>query len=121
MEQTLQSRIRKLRLKKDLTQEDIAKMLGVPRSTYKNWEINITPDRSALNALAQFHDVTVDYILNGEPIKVNEQGLPYMVMSPDDMARLAKIKGLSEDKLKQLDSFLGYLAGRNEESATLGK
>jgi len=121
MQQTAQNRIKKLRQEKSLTQEDIAKLLGMSRSTYANWEVNITPDHSQLQRLANFHGVSIDYILNGEPIKVNEKGMPYMVLSPDDMERLAKIKGLPEERLKELDSFLGYLVGRGEESATSGK
>ena len=46
--------IKKLRSEKGLTQEEISKILGVPRSTYAKWEINITPDYSMVKKIAKF-------------------------------------------------------------------
>lgn len=57
----------KLRDEKDLSQAQISKMLGIPQSTYANYE---TGKRKAplqiLKRLAAIFDVSIDYLLTGE-------------------------------------------------------
>lgn len=57
-------RIRDLREEKDLTQKQIAQMLNCSQQVYSNYELgqrDIPTD--ILIKLAQFHEVTTDYIL----------------------------------------------------------
>lgn len=112
--------IRMLRNKKGLTQEKIAELLDMPRSTYAKWELEVTPDYSDLKKLAKFHGVSVDYLLNGEPLKVSEDGVPYIVMSPEEMELFAQIKQLSEEDKAMVNSLVEHLRrkkGVNEEAA----
>jgi transcriptional regulator with XRE-family HTH domain len=112
--------IRMLRNKKGLTQEKIAELLDMPRSTYAKWELEVTPDYSDLKKLAKFHGVSVDYLLNGEPLKVSEDGVPYIVMSPEEMELFAEIKQLSEEDKTMIYSLVNHLRrkkGVNEEAA----
>ena len=51
-------RIRELREEKDLTQSKMGQILMCSQRVYSNYE------RGDLDKLADFHDVTVDYILN---------------------------------------------------------
>lgn len=56
--------IRNLREDKDLTQTDIAKILGVSQRVYSNYEcgqVEISLD--SLMKLADFYKVSVDYLL----------------------------------------------------------
>lgn len=58
-------RIRALREDKDLTQEQVGKAINVPQRTYVYYEAGqrmVLPH--VLSALAVFHDVSVDYLLN---------------------------------------------------------
>lgn len=58
-------RIRDLREDKDLTQQQIADVLFINRRTYAAYENGInsmTPE--TLIKIAQFHNVSVDYLLN---------------------------------------------------------
>ena len=59
-------RIRDLREDKDLSQTRVAKEINVSQRTYsyyENGERTIPPE--VLVALAKYHNVTVDYILDG--------------------------------------------------------
>ena len=61
----LYKRIRDLREDKDLTQTQIAKILGMSQTGYSKYETgeNDLPS-SILIKLADFYNVSVDYILN---------------------------------------------------------
>ncbi|WP_036372618.1 helix-turn-helix domain-containing protein [Neomoorella thermoacetica] len=61
---TLGDKIKQLRKKKDLTQDELASILHVNRATLANWEINrAVPDPATLQRLADFFNVSVDYLL----------------------------------------------------------
>ena len=56
--------LKQLRMEKQLTQEKLSETLGVSRRTVSRWETgNNLPDLSILVELADFYDVSVDYIL----------------------------------------------------------
>lgn len=57
-------RLKELRIKKNLRQEDVAQMLGVERSTYTKYESGASrPKNETLIELSNFYNVSVDYIL----------------------------------------------------------
>lgn len=66
-------RIRDLREDKDITQTEIAKVLGISQraySYYENGERTLTPEM--LIKLSKYHNVSIDYILNNtENPKIN--------------------------------------------------
>ena len=56
-------RLRYLRLKKNLTQEDVGNAVGITQFTYSNYENNKTePDLETLKKLADFFEVSLDYL-----------------------------------------------------------
>ena len=58
-------RLRQLRTEKGLRQEDLAEMIRVHRATVGKYETDERfPDRETLEAIADFFDVSVDYLLN---------------------------------------------------------
>lgn len=58
-------RIRQLRKDKDMTQVQISKILQCSQRVYSNYERgDIDIPTSVLIKLADFHDVSVDYLLN---------------------------------------------------------
>ncbi|MGF3103677.1 helix-turn-helix domain-containing protein [Rossellomorea sp. DUT-2] len=60
----LKNKLIELRKDKKLRQEDIAKILGIARTTYAMYEQgNREPDFDTLNKIADFFEVTVDYLL----------------------------------------------------------
>lgn len=57
-------KISELRNKKDLTQQALARSLGVTRSSVNAWEMGISiPSIEKLIDLAEFFQVSVDYLL----------------------------------------------------------
>ena len=58
------NRIRDLREDRDMRQSDLAKATGIDQRTISNYETGKTsPDAESLIALADFFDVTIDYLL----------------------------------------------------------
>ncbi|WP_277680357.1 helix-turn-helix domain-containing protein [Gracilibacillus dipsosauri] len=57
-------RLKKLRNKKGFSQKELTDRLNLNRSTYARYELCQTqPDFDTLDKLANFYDVTVDYLL----------------------------------------------------------
>ncbi|MCU5063559.1 helix-turn-helix domain-containing protein [Bacillus cereus] len=58
------TRLHTLRKERKLRQEDMAKQLGIARTTYAMYEQgNREPDYSTLIKLANFFEVSIDYLL----------------------------------------------------------
>lgn len=56
--------LKKLRLDKNISQQKLANILGVSRSTIAMWEIGGSqPDNTSLSQLADYFGVSVDYLL----------------------------------------------------------
>lgn len=57
-------RLKQLREEKKLSQEEVAKKIGVGRTTYAMYEQgNRQPDYDILIAIAEFYEVSVDYLI----------------------------------------------------------
>ena len=69
-------RLRELREAKQLSQSEVAKLIGVGRTTYLKYETGENKPVRKLNELANFFDVSIDYILgkdeDASSIKVND-------------------------------------------------
>ncbi len=66
----LTEKLRLLRDLYDLTQNDIAEIIGVNRSTYAYYELGRTePSLEKIRTLAAFYQVSVDFLLDLPPIK----------------------------------------------------
>lgn len=64
--------LKKLRKDKKITQEGLAKIIGVERSTIGKYESTSTiPSPDVLGKLADYFDVTVDYLLGREAEEKN--------------------------------------------------
>ncbi|MBC2398001.1 helix-turn-helix domain-containing protein [Clostridium tetanomorphum] len=60
----LKNKIKNERLKKGLSQPELAKIMNVSKQTISNWENgNRIPDVLTLKKLADFFDVSTDYLL----------------------------------------------------------
>lgn len=65
-----QNRIRDLREDRDLSQTQIAELLKVHQTTYSDYELgNVNVPVPALHTLADFYNVSVDYLLGRTDIK----------------------------------------------------
>lgn len=56
-------RLRELREKKQVSQDDVSKFLGVERTTYTSYESGRSRPVRVLNKLAEYYNVSIDYLL----------------------------------------------------------
>ena len=88
-------KIKTLRVSNNMTQSDIAKRLGVTRSSVNAWELGIsTPTTMYVVELAQLFAVSADYIL----------GLEHREM--------LDISGLDDESVRMLNNMVQYMRDR---------
>jgi HTH-type transcriptional regulator, competence development regulator len=87
----LKNKLIELRKAKKLRQEDIAKILGIARTTYAMYEQgNRQPDFDTLNKIADYFDVTIDHLLGREDkVKTKEDSL-------EEVNKLVKEYGIEQ-------------------------
>ncbi|MBQ7385578.1 MAG: helix-turn-helix transcriptional regulator [Ruminococcus sp.] len=104
-------RLQELRKDHGLSQEDLAKILGVSHYTVSSYECNRSdPDDKAKVILAKLFDVSVDYMLGliDEPVSYNRQGKSIKISA-----------GLSDsdfDDVKKYVEFIKYKNKTNTEN-----
>lgn len=68
----LSKRLKQLRLSNNLTQTEMAKILGTSQPSYQKWEKGVrTPTPKNLEKIANFFNTSVDYLLGKTDIKNN--------------------------------------------------
>jgi len=91
-------RLRELRLKRNLSQEEVARHIGITRSAYSHYEINNRqPVYETLIKLADFFDVSIDYILFGNASEPSRRALD----SPDTREMLQLFQNMSPEQRKK--------------------
>ena len=90
--------LRELRLEKDITQEDLGKVLNVSKQTVNNWENNRRKcDLDTLFKLAKFFGVTVDYLLG-----INENKKPIEDLTEKQKQALQLADQLSDEEFNNI-------------------
>ena len=65
MKLTIGKRVKELRVKNKMTQEQLAEKLQVSRQSISKWESDATrPDFDKLKFLAEFYHISLDHLLN---------------------------------------------------------
>lgn len=86
-------KIKFLRKSNNLSQQELATIIGVSRSTIAMWETaGSQPDNASLLKLADYFNVSVDYLLGRE----DEDTKKEIAALPDDDLNLEIIKLLAE-------------------------
>ncbi|ADV95522.1 HTH-type transcriptional regulator Xre [Bacillus subtilis] len=107
-------RLKKLRDGKKMNQQEVADNLGIARTTYASYEQGKRePDHETLVKIANFFEVTVDYLLghqpNSKPV-VHEEKAPYKVTDdPDLQIAFKDASDFSEEARRQAIDFINYL------------
>lgn len=92
-------RIRFLREQLEFTQTDLAKKLGISRSSVNAWELGIsTPSTQYIVELADLFSVSTDYLLG-----VNDSAT-------------VSVKGLNEKDISLVCSLVNHLRNKNSKS-----
>lgn len=103
----LGEKLKSLRKKRDLTQEQLAEYLGVSFQAISKWETNAAmPDISMFPILANFYGVTTDELLGVDTSKINEKINAYL-KEADNLYKAWKLKEMVEVARKACVEFPG--------------
>lgn len=111
-------KLKELRIERGKTQKDLAVLLSVTQQTYSDYEVgrtNPTPD--ALVKLADFFEVSTDYLLGRED-DFGNVSIPAPSMSSDSKELLKIFESLDPMHREQILEYARYFANR---SAKAGK
>ncbi len=97
-------RLRELRQSKQLTQEELSKILKIPRSTYANYENGSRePDNNTISLISDYFNVSVDYLFGKTDIK----------KYTEDILAFNSTEGLTEDDLKLVHQMIQNMRDKN--------
>ena len=83
--------IKQLRLRKNLTQDQVAEKLGVSYQAVSKWENNAnTPDIALLPEIADLFGVSIDALFSDDPIDHSDI---HSFMKDDDVIRVVQLRG----------------------------
>lgn len=104
---SLGEKLKSLRTSKKMSQQDVASLLGIERSTYGKYETgDSSPDYGKLVKLAAFFNVTTDYLLG-----VNKEKDFYV---PETIAAHFDGDEYSDEDLRDIEKFLDYLKSKKK-------
>lgn len=105
--------IRLNELRGNKTQAQMAQLLGLPRETYRNYEVgNREPTLSMLIKLADFFSVSVDYLIGREKKDLIERP-PYEITDKQTLDIVKLCKAMNEIQKAQV---FGYVVGLLEQA-----
>ena len=112
---TLTESLKKIRKQYKMTQEDVAKFLGISRSGYTYYETGKTvPSVEMLKKLAVMYDTTIDNVVGmpdkktvsgkavGETNFISEGLDPLMYMKKDEKTLIMAFRLLSDEEKKKI-------------------
>ena len=104
------TRLHTLRKERKLRQEDMAKQLGIARTTYAMYEQgNREPDYNTLIKLATFFEVSIDYLLGTTEIRQITD-----VQDPELYQWFEDIKNANPQKREELKKFWEFIIQRKD-------
>ena len=102
------NRLKELREDKDISISKLLKLLNVSRTTYYNYENELTfPSFSTLFTLADFYNVSIDYLLGYKCRKVNKENKDSLVAYMETINADNKLTPKEKESIKLItDSFI---------------
>ena len=104
-------RLRELREAKGLSQEEVAKAIGVGRVTYLKYENGENRPVRKLKELSSFFNVSIDYLLGNESPKVSKRDMNDLAkfLNKTEVLFDGNTYNLSEEDQKKLRSALEFV------------
>ena len=105
--------LKHLRRKNDMTQEDLAEALGLTPQAVSRWENGAAfPDSTVIRKLAYLFDVTTDYLLEVDPVRMQESIREILAKAdaaePEEAAELLRAALAEYPRNKDLMSALSF-------------
>ena len=82
-------KLKQLRREKNVTSEEVANAVGIKPATYRRYEIDTNPKRETFVKLAEYFEVSIDYLVG------NEEAFSFRTESPNLLPPTAAIMGRS--------------------------
>ena len=103
--------LKELRAQKKVTQDDMAKLLNIKRQTYSSYERGKSfPDVLALIKIADFFDVSTDYLLGYKKTDTEEQNF-----SEEIQVLMKTYSDLTDEELKKVLEYIDFLKTKREK------
>ena len=102
-------RLKKLREEKDLTQAQVAKILGVSRTTYTQYETGKSePDLATVSKLAEIYETSVDFLLG-------KTDIPTPI---ETIAAHHEGEDWTEEELEEIERFKEFVKMKRQKKET---
>lgn len=90
------NKLRALRERKGLKQKDMERIFKISQTTYSGWENGTEPKYQTLKELANFFNVSIDYLLDNEK-SINENDVYKIIreLNEDETKKLIKLCEIS--------------------------
>lgn len=97
-------RIKNLRKERGLTQQQLAEVLGVERSSVGKYETGSLPSAEVMLRMAEYFSVSVDYLCERE-----EQGMVHAENEAERrlLVMFRKTDGISEERREEITRYIG--------------
>lgn len=110
---TLAQRMKQLRKEKKITQEQLAEVIGMERSSVGKYETGTIPSPEILSAMSDFFDVSIDYLLGKSEIRKPEKAATGNQSKPDENdIRVALFGGdgeVTDEMWEKVKDYANYL------------
>lgn len=119
----LGERLKILRINAGLKQDDLLKKFGLSSARYSQYETGKrSPDYELLIKLADFYDVSLDFLLGRKESNKNEikSKSSHAEISEKDLELLQQLKNLPADKREIVDTVI-KVSDKTNEQAVSGK
>lgn len=112
----LGDRLTQLRKRKNLRQEDVAKKLGIARTTYAMYEQgNRQPDYDTLKIIGELYDVSLDYLITGNEHSNSPDEMWQEFLNPRTQIFFKDLQDAPEEKIEELIRFWEFIQERDKE------
>lgn len=92
MEKTIGMRIKECRMKLGMTQQDLADVLYIPKTTISSYERDVVDMKmGTIKELAKALHTTAGYLIDGEPVEFDEDVLSVAMMLQGMPEKLRKV------------------------------
>lgn len=112
---TMGERLKELRLRRNISQEEVARNIGITRSAYSHYEINNRqPVYETLIKLAAYFGVSLDYIVGG----VTTPDKPDQADSQDAAQLLRLLRTMNSEQRQASLRLMNDLLRQNQQSGS---
>ena len=118
---TLGTRLKEARLNNELSQEDVAEVIGIHPVTISKYERDVQdPNTKTLSALAEIYRVSIDWLINEHSKFVylnltESEKVMKLAMSYPHLVLRVKEGALSDEAIEDISEYVRFIQQRDEK------